>query len=316
MNTTSNSTANMYLYYSKVWLDVLQPRLCLYQFAEKTKLPLNTGKQVKWLRYNRVNGTTTPLTEGVTPSETQITAQNVTATAQQYGEYSKVSDFFEMTAIDPVLKNHAELLGEAASQVVEDLIVAELDASGSIQRVNDRATDNDILATDVLVMKELIEAKLTLKKNLVPAHKIGKYIAVISPSSEYDLQVEKNTGGWLDINQFALRDKEKISVGELGEAYGLKFFASDRMTSAANSSSIPVYKNYVMGSRPFGVVELNAKNVQMIIKNSDSGGVSNPLELFSTVGYKIPGFVAKYLGGSSNGTAERLIQVRAASALA
>lgn len=315
MNTTGNSSANLYLYYSKVWLDVLQPKLVLYQFAEKTKLPSGFGKQVKWLRYSRISSSTLPLTEGTTPNETLVSAQNVTATIAQYGQYTKVSDLFEMTAIDPVLENHSELLGEAAAETIEDLIISELDANGSVQYVNDRANDNAVTASDVLVMKELIEAKLTLKVDRVPPHKIGKYVAVLSPSCEYDLEVEKNQGGWLDISQFALRDTDNIKNGVLGDAYGIRFFSSDKMTTVANSSSVNVYKNYMLGSRPFGVVELDAKNVQMIIKDNKSGGVSNPLELFSTVGYKIPGFVAKYLGGSSNGTADRLVQVRAASAL-
>ncbi len=314
--TTSSNPANLHVYYSKQWLDVLHPKLVLYQFAEKTKLPKGGGKQVKWLRYSRISSSTNPLAEGITPNPTAITTQNVTATVQQYGEFVRVSDFFEMTAIDPVLENVTELLGEAASESIEDLIVAELDGSGAIQRVNDRAANSDILSTDVLVMKELIEAMLTLKVDKVPAHKMGKYVAVLSPSCEYDMMVEKNQGGWLDLGQFALRDEKKLKTGELGEAYGLKFFSSDKMTNTADGAgSIAVHKNYVMGQRPFGVVELDGKNIEMIIKDKKSGGVANPLELFSTVGYKIPGFAAKYLGGSANGTADRLIQVRAASAL-
>lgn len=314
--TTSSNSSNLHVYYSKQWLDVLHPRLVLYQFAEKTKLPKGGGKQVKWLRYSRISSSTSALSEGVTPNASAITTQNVTATVSQYGEFVRVSDFFEMTAIDPVLENVTDLLGEAASETIEDLIVSELDGSGAIQRVNDRGSNGAIEASDVLVMKELIEAMLTLKVDKVPAHKLGKYVVVLSPSCEYDLMVEKNQGGWLDLGQFALRDEKKLKSGELGEAYGMKFFSSDKMTSSADGAgSISVHKNYVMGQRPFGVVELDAKNIQMIIKDKSSGGVSNPLELFSTVGYKIPGFAAKYLGGSSNGTADRLIQVRAASAL-
>lgn len=315
-STTTSNSSNLHVYYSKQWLDVLHPRLVLYQFGEKTKLPKGQGKQVKWLRYSRIDGNSNALAEGVTPNATAITTQNVTATAAQYGEFVRVSDFFEMTAIDPVVENVTELLGEAASETIEDLIVSELDASGTIQRVNDAGSNGAITSADVLVMKELIEAMLTLKVAKVPAHKLGKYLAVLSPSCEYDMMVEKNQGGWLDLGQFSLRDEKKLKTGELGEAYGLKFFSSDKMTSTADGAgSISVHQNYVMGQRPFGCVELDAKNIQMIIKDKSSGGVSNPLELFSTVGYKIPGFAVKYLGGSSNGTAERLIQVRAASAL-
>lgn len=316
MRTSGTNSANLHVYYSKTWLDVLHPRLVLYQFAEKTKLPKGTGKQVKWLRYSRISSNTNELSEGVIPQSSSVTSQNVTATIKQYGDYTKVSDLLEQTAIDPVVKNIMELFGEAAAETIEDLIVAELDASGATQRVNDRASNGAIVASDVLIMKELIEAKLTLKVDKVPAHKIGSYAAVLNPSCEYDLMVETNLGSWLDISQHGLSAKEQLLQGELGKAFGLRFFSSDKMTSSADGSGgISVYNNYVMGQRPFGCVELDGKNFEMIMKDRKSGGVSNPLEQFSTVGYKIPGFVAKYLGGASNGTADRLLKVKAASAL-
>jgi hypothetical protein len=77
-----------------------------------------------------------------------------------------------------------------------------------------------------------------------------------------------------------------------------------------------VWNSYVIGERAFGVVELSDKSFQIIVKDSSSGGVANPLNQFSTIGWKIQGFVPKYLGGSSNGTADRVTLVRAATALA
>lgn len=315
VSTTVTNAANLHLYYSKKWLDVLQPRLVLYQMGEKTRLPKGNGKQVKWLRYSRVAGNTTALSEGVTPNESAFTTQNVTAEIRQYGDYHKISDLLDMTAIDPVIDNLMELDAEAAAETIEDLIVAELDASGAIQRVNNRANDNAILAGDVLVMKECIEAVASHKINRVGPHRIGEYAVVLHPASEYDLRVETNLGSWLDLNQNSMQDSGRTLSGEIGRAYGMRFFYSDKMTSAANSGSVQVRKNYVLGAMPFGVVELDGKNFELIMKDRKDGGPSNPLELFSTVGWKIPGFVVKYLGGSSNGTAERLIQIRAASGI-
>jgi hypothetical protein len=76
-----------------------------------------------------------------------------------------------------------------------------------------------------------------------------------------------------------------------------------------------VWNSYVIGERAFGVVELSDKSFQIIVKDASSGGVANPLNQFSTIGWKIMGFVPKYLGGSSNGTADRVTLIRAATAL-
>jgi N4-gp56 family major capsid protein len=315
LSTTSSNSSNLHLYYSKVWLDTLQPRLVLAPLGKPTPLPKGNGKQVKWLRYSRIAGNTSALSEGVTPSEGSFTTQNVTATISQYGDYVKITDLLDMTAIDPVIENVMELMGEAAAQTIEDLIVAELDANAAIQYVNARANANAILAGDVPVMKEFIRAMLTHKKNLVGKHKQGAYMVVLNPSHEYDLLVEQNVGGWLDVNQYSLSDQKNVSQAEIGKAYGMRFQTSDRMTSAANTGSISVANSYVIGQEAFGVVQLDGKNFELIMKDRKSGGVANPLELFSTVGYKLPGFVAKYLGGSSNGTADRIITLKGASAL-
>lgn len=316
MQTTSSNSANLHVYYSKVWLDVLQPRLALYALGKKTSLPKGSGKQVKWLRYSRIAGNTTALTEGTTPQAGSFTTQNVTATIAQYGDYTKVSDLLDQTAIDPVIENLMELYGEAAAQTIEDLIVAELDTNAAIQRVNARGSNGAILPADVPTMKEFIRAMLTLKQNLVPKHKMGAYMVVLHPSHEYDIVTEQNVGGWLDINQYSLAEQKNVLSAEVGKAYGMRFLSSDRMTSSADGSgSITVAKSYVIGQEAFGVVELDSKNFELIVKDRKSGGVANPLELFSTVGYKIPGFAVKYLGGSGNGTADRVIQLRGASAL-
>ncbi len=83
------------------------------------------------------------------------------------------------------------------------------------------------------------------------------------------------------------------------------------MSAAANSTPLSVKNNYVIGEEAFGCVELDGDSIQMFIKDHKSGGVANPLEQFATVGYKIQGFVAKYLDASS----KRVVIVRASASI-
>jgi N4-gp56 family major capsid protein len=315
MSTTSTNSSNLHLYYIKKALDVLHPKLVLYPLGKKVALPKGNGKQVKWLRYTRISSSTSALSEGVTPQDTGFTTQNITASISQYGQYAKVSDLLDMTAIDPVVDELMGLFGEAAAETVEDLIVAENDTNAAIQRPNGRGSDNAILAGDTPTMKAFLRAMMTHKSNSVGAHESGAFQVVLHSSHAYDLLAEQNVGGWLDLSQYSLADKQQTLSAEIGKAYGMRFQVSDKMTSAANSGSITVAKSYIIGQQAFGVVNLDGKNFELIMKDRKSGGVANPLELFSTVGYKLPGFVCKYLGGSSNGTEDRVIQLRAASAL-
>jgi N4-gp56 family major capsid protein len=125
-STTSTNAANLHLYYEKKLLSVLEPRLVLMPLGKKQRLPKGNGKQVKWLRYSAIAGSTSPLTEGTPPSEISFSTSNVTADIVQYGQYAKVSDLLSDTAIDPVLENLSERFGIAASKTIDELIVSEL----------------------------------------------------------------------------------------------------------------------------------------------------------------------------------------------
>lgn len=312
VSTTSTNSANLHLYYERKLLSVLEPRLQLFKLGKKQKLPYGTGKQVKWLRYSRINSSTSTLTEGTAPSEISFTTSNVTATVAQYGQFSKVSDLLSETAIDPVLQSLAERFGRAAAQTVEDLIIAELDSGAAVQRVNGRANENAILSTDLLNHSELLKAVITQKIAYIGPHEMGQYMAVIHPACQYDILNETAAGSWVDVNKYATNESVgKILRGEFGMMYGMRMLVSDKMSSNNNATPIAVRSNYVIGEEAFGVVELDGDSIQMIVKDHKSGGVSNPLEQFATVGYKIQGFAAKYLDASSS----RVISIHAASSL-
>jgi N4-gp56 family major capsid protein len=297
VSSTSTNSANLHLYYVKKALSVLQPRLALYNLGKKTALPFGNGKQVKWLQYTKISSSSSSLTEGTAPSEGSFTTANVTATIAQYGQFVKVSDLLEMTAIDPVIESLSELFGRAAAESVEDLIAAQLDSTLTTMRVNGRADNDAIVAGDVVTAREFLRAMINLKGAYVGPHEMGKYIAVLHPSCEYDIMSETNVGGWLDVNSYVGLEKENILRGEIGQLYGIRFMTSDKMTAADNASTISVKNNYVLGEECFGVVDLGgakgSKNFEIVIKDADSGGVANPLNQYSTVGYKIKGFAAK-----------------------
>lgn len=293
LSTTSSNSANLHSYYVKKLLATLYPRLQLYKLGKKTAMPEGLGTLAKWLIYTKIASSTSALTEGTNPSEISFTTANVTATIAQYGQFAKVTDLLESTAIDSVIENLSANFARAGAETIEDLIVAELDGALTVQRVNSRANNNAIVATDTIVMKEFLRGVVNLKVALVGPHEMGSYMAVLHPTAEYDIMSETNQGGWLDVRSYAAAGNGEVLNGEIGKCYGIRFLTSDKMTAADNSGSISVKNNYLLGEECFGVVELGKKSVEMVIKPSDSGGQANPLNMYGTVGYKIKGFAAK-----------------------
>jgi len=293
ISTTSTNSANLYLYYVKKLLKTLQPRLQLYKLGKKTSLPKGFGTQVKWLIYTKVSSSTAALSEGVPPSSIALSSTNVTATIAQYGQYAQVSDLLNMTAIDPVIESFSELFGRAGAESIEDLCAAQLDANLTVQYANGESALNNIVATDVITMREFLSGMITLKEAYVGPHEMGSYMAILHPANEYDIMVETNVGGWLDVNSYQQVDKENIIRGEIGKVYGIRFLVSDKMNSATNTNTVSCKNNYLIGEECFGVVDLEGKNVDMVVKPIGSAGAADPLNQYGTVGYKITGFAAK-----------------------
>lgn len=310
-STTLTNAANLHLYYEKKLLSVLEPRLVLMPLGKKQRLPKGNGKQVKWLRYSAIAGSTVALSEGTPPAEIPFSTSNVTADIVQYGQFAKVSDLLSDTAIDPVLENLSERFGIAASKTIEELIVSELANNCANQNVNDRVNFAAIQASDVLNHKELIEAMISQKAAFIGPHESGEYVCVLHPRAEYDLLSDSQAGSWLDIQKYT--DNRPLLNGEIGRMYGMRFLVSDKMLTSVGTGQggIDVSQSFVIGEEAFGCVELNGDAMKMFIKRHGSAGANDPLDQFATVGYKIHGFVAKYLDAGS----KRVIAVNAASAL-
>jgi N4-gp56 family major capsid protein len=310
-STTLTNAANLHLYYEKKLLSTLEPRLVLMPLGKKQRLPQGNGKQVKWLRYSAISGSTSTLSEGTPPVEVSFSTSNVTSDIQQYGQYAKVSDLLSDTAIDPVLENLSERFGIAASKTIEELIVSELANNCANQNVNNRANFAAIQASDVINHKELIEAMIRQKAAFIGPHESGDYVVVLHPRAEYDLMVYDQAGGWLDINKNV--DNKPLLNGQVARMYGMKFLVSDKMLTSVGSGQggIDVHQSFVIGEEAFGVVELNGESMKMFIKKHGSAGANDPLDQYATVGYKIHGFAVKFLDAGS----KRVIAINGASGI-
>ncbi len=315
--TTSTLSANLHVYYVKKLLDTLGRDKVIEPLAEQSlTIPKGMGQQAKWLRYDEFNVSDPSLfllTESTVPSEASTTTRNITATALQYGTFFGVSDKLKYTAIDPVMDSLTERLGEHAKQLTELLCRNELDANGANLFANDKGSLAATGVGDVLTAKELLKAMITFKKNSVPVHKTGSYVAVLHPVCAGDMMNDTNVGSWSDLNKYTPGGRDQILNGTEGMCYGVKVKTSDLISSTTTGTlgGATVYSNLVFGKAAFGTVSLSKDNVEF--HTYTEGSTANPLQQFSTVGYKALGYAVKYFGSSSNGTADRVIRVRAAS---
>lgn len=298
-NTTSTLSANLPSeYYRKKLLTIFDETLQLYKLGEKMPLPKNSGKVVKWLSYVKLSANTTALTEGVVPSDTSLTTENITATVAQYGGYTKISDFLNDTAIDPVVESATERMARQGAITIDTLCRDELAANMQIQYANGKASLATTGSSDVVVAKELLKAAITLKKSAVLPKMGQDYVAVVHPACLGDIHNDTNIGGFNDITKYS--DNTPLMNGEIGKAYGVRVMLSHNIGSTASGTlgSATVYSNLILGDECLGVVDLGGDNVKLITNKAGSAGSLDPLNQIGTVAWKAQ-FVAKYLKNSS-----------------
>ena len=298
VNTTNTLTTTMQTYNDRKTLEIAKTKFVYAQFGQKKPLPRNSGKTISWRRYNLFtpNATTQALTEGVVPTEQNLSQTTVNATVSQYGAYVKISDLLDMTALDSVVRDSSVLLGEQLGTVVDWVTRDAMLATTSVQYAGGAANANAITNSSVMTVAEIRKAVRTLKKNKARPFNGGRgdhFICIVSPDVAYDLQSDTD---WKAVRQY--QDKEAIYSGELGSMFGVVFVESTEAYFANNSASEPVaiHHSLIFGADAYGIVDIEGSGgIKTYVKPAGSAGTSDPLNQISTVGAKVMAYAAKVL---------------------
>lgn len=278
LTTATNTLApEIKQYYDTLLLKNMQNETYFEQFAKKQPLPKNHGTSVEWRRMVAFAPATTPLTEGVTPTERAITVSHVTVDLNQYGDYARFSDKLQMEAIDPLI---AEATVEFSHQAAQTMDVVTRDALVTGANVvfgggkNDRAT---IETGDVLTLPLVDQIATFLKKQNAPKIN-GSYIAIVHPSVAYDI---RQANGWIEVQKY--KNPEAIYRGEVGTLAGVRFIESNNV-KVWDNGTVKVYGCLFFGADAYGEVDPEGEGLEMIVKPLGAG--DDPLNQRSTVGWK------------------------------
>jgi N4-gp56 family major capsid protein len=271
------------VYYDKMLLDRLEKTLQFDQFAEKKKLPKNSGNEIKFTRYSNFAANTTPLTEATTPSGLTLQSTQISAIPLQYGDFVTLSDYLIAEAIDPVIEGALDVLSYRAALSLDTIIRNTLHNAVTNQFAAGVANEAAVAA--VMTASEVRKAVYALKVNAV--RPIGSdYALLIHPAQSFDLQSDTAAGSWLDLNKYTTTGP--LYKGEIGKLYGARCVESQNVQVAAGAGSggVDVIRAYLFGKGAYGLVELAGNNLKTIVKQLGSAGSEDPLDQRSTVGYK------------------------------
>lgn len=283
-STTTGLSEHMSTFYDKVFLERAKLVLRYDIGADIKKLARNMGKTVFWNRMTPLAVATTPLTEATNPSSVDMTSTIVSAVVQEFGNFTNVGSLYSMTSIDDGLKEHVSVHGQNAGETIDTLIKNELAGGGTVQIVNSVAALTDVAATDTLDGAEVRKVVRNLFLGKATRFEDGLYRSIIPTSVVHDLRGDTE---WLDAYRYT--DASNIRDGDVGTLHGVRFIETnnEELVADAGSGTVDIYTTFFFGMHAYGILDLAGQvGPRIIVKNPDSGDTSNPLNMFSTVGWK------------------------------
>lgn len=285
-------------------------------FGQVRDIPRNKTENIRFRKYNNLTAPTTALTEGVTPTGSQEGITDITATVLQYGDFITLTDYLDMTTIDPYKTELAEVLGDEMGDCLDQLTKAVLNSGTTIQYASTATTRLTVAAGMIMTGDEVRKAVRTLQGNnakpitemidpdngfntspIMPA-----FIAIIDQSTHYDLKKDPD---WVKVAEYA-DPEERIHEAEVGALDEIRFLLAPAngtsaptgsgatIFSGAGAGGIDVHATIVLGKEAYGVTRVAGNAVEVITKELGTGGTVDPLNQRSTMGWKAT-YVAKRL---------------------
>ncbi|MFY0760195.1 N4-gp56 family major capsid protein [Metabacillus dongyingensis] len=286
-NTLSAEQAE---FYQRAMLERLIDNVIFMKYGKKQNVPNRAGATTSFRRLELPTLSTNAIVEGTTPDALDLTINKISATVKQYGAWTKVSDFLDLTGLDPVITETSQMFGDHAGLSM-DVIVRDIVAAGTNVKYASTATSRVTVAAGMKISAaDIIKLRTVLVKNNVKQIKLpsgGKgYVAFTHP------EVIANIMGlqeWKDQNTYV--DVKNREQGIAGQMYGIYFLEANTapVFAGAGAAAVDVYGTIVIGDGAFGIPDVaGSSKPEIIVKNSkgDSNDTSNPMNLYSTVAWK------------------------------
>ena len=293
-------------FYDKALLMRAVPSFVHNRFAQVRDIPANSGTNViKFRLYGNLTAQTTALTEGVTPTGTQLSVTDITATVAYYGDYVTLTDQVSLETYDPILTETAEILGDQAGDSLDQLCRNVMAAGTTIQYASTAVSTATVTSAMKLTRDEVKQAVRTLRGNnarplttmidpstgynTVP---IGKsYVGIVSEDTAYDLD---DATGWIPVEKYP--SKSGVMPDEIGSLANVRFIMTHNayVNAGAGAGGVDVHYTVILGENAVAQTRISGAALQNIVKPLGSAGTADPLNQRMTSGWKAA-YVARIL---------------------
>lgn len=298
MLTTTQQINNINVYYSRDLLLRAQPLLVHTNWAMVKDVPMNNSMTIKFRRYSNLAVATTPLSEGITPTGSQLAKTDITAQLEQYGDYIELTDRLTMTTEDPIRLEANEELADQFADTIDQLTRDQLVTGTSVIFAGTGNTQtSDIAAGDVITQTNIEVAEETLKLNraryvtefIDPTDKIN---TTPLPPSFWGIvhtnitRTIRAMPGFLKVEQYS-QPTARVP-GEIGKVSNTRFVetVNAKIYVGAGTGGIDVYATLILAKYAYAISRISGHAIENIAHALGSAGSMDPLNQRETVGWK------------------------------
>ena len=225
---------------------------------------------------------TTPLTEGVTPTPRALTMGTVTISTEQYGGAVSVTDVAKRKSPIALIDIGSERLTRDSKVVIDQITRDVIAGGGTVAYANAVAGANtaraDLAATDIATVVDLKRLAWTMFKASIPRHSDNSYHLSVSAEVAHDLGNDTNF-----IEAYKYQDNTPLLKNEIGQIAGFRI--QEVVNAPTFTSTTTVHASIATGAtKGWGAGELSSLETFHVSPGGDHGDLLAQIEL---MGWKV-----------------------------
>ena len=258
LNPSSNFSADVSNFIAAKVLPLVQRQLVAYAFGDKLRLPKNNGKTYTASRYNRIALPNAPLAEAVPPVGKALNLEQVSATAQQWGDIVQIPDVGQITIKHDLFKQAIKLTAMQQKETLErntfNTLMAgtQVNYAGSVGSRASLGIGNVINSAEVNRMVGALrtigapefdgqmeeDATITAgKPSKASSNPAGMehFVGIMHPLVEEQMRADTTF-----VTATSYSDINRLYNNELGEWAGVRFCRSNMVPSITGAATVAV----------------------------------------------------------------------------
>lgn len=288
-------------YYDRLLLMTAYPQLIHTKFAQKRVLPQKMGDTIVFRRYARLSTVPIPLQDGITPPGAPLSATDIKARVDFYGNFVTITNQVELTVEDRVLNESSRLLAQNLAQTMDEVTRDVLASTSSVLQCSNGANGNTPTELTKADIDAAVQTLLNNDAEMISEVVVGRdafgtapvrpaFWGYIDTALLDDLEAVSNF-----VHSANYPNQQSVMDAEWGATGNVRWLYTS--VGSVTAASPAVYNNFIIGKEAYAVVHLGSESGDFYVEPLGSAGSADPLHQRGSVGWQHP-FVARILNDS------------------